>query len=789
MAYNNIVKLLRIILLMSMFLLAAAPGYGQDSNGVYFSTAQTVASNLSVAYGSPPTSLLTTNALDLSSTNYISLSSYVGTGTNADYGSSQQAVISSLFAFGASMDNATAQSVMSIFTGGVPMSTNAMVDSASGTSSVGIVSGWVIVPTLVNVFATMDIYLQQFFGAAVYFAVFLVLIITMGIAILQQMHEGKLDIVSWMGKGVCSVIFILKANQFCNYILAASIGLAAMINGSVMHGIIYQGGLNAWYMKIYGPELLQGINAVISGTKEPALAKAFQTGYDNYNLQAFLFNENGAALTGQICEYMGGPEAYNGGSGSSGSDPTSGVPLRELEGMYCLEVVYNVGVQNLAAHTLLGDTNAATYTTNFQAACARIYLGNPSITVSDTTDINTAVTDLTISGTTAWAYLTAKAANDPSAAQVSGAYKEPAAPNMAGLVTLAQEHKSNTSAWSWVRAGISYLLGVGKSALNWANGIVSGIMNFIVSGVLQVLLMAGLFFWLIIAMALCKVGVIMVVLTAPFIMLPSTSKVFWTALKTMWYPSIYPATLIIIMQLTAAMSSWIGTIGANISGMAIMFDAIPLLLGIVSIFMLPKIVKVMLTGGNVFLAQMAGIKTAAMVAIAAATGGAGLAMLGGKMAAGAAAKGGAAAAAGGGGGGGGVGSGAGPSTPTQKAMAGNGQSVGSGGGVFSNAVSAGGNAMATGARAFNKTMDAGGAVLGGAKRKVGAFLGAKIPGSNATVGKAALAAGFGGIPGIALYALHASQKATNQRKMAPPAPGSDQPARKQTDPHTFSPPV
>ena len=97
--------------------------------------------------------------------------------------------------------------------------------------------------------------------------------------------------------------------------------------------------------------------------------------------------------------------------------------------------------------------------------------------------------------------------------------------------------------------------------------------------------------------------------------------------------------------------------------------------------------------------------------------------------------------------------------------------------------------MVTGGRAFNKTMDAGGAVLGGAKRKVGAFLGAKIPGSNATVGKAALAAGFGGIPGIALYAMHASQKATNQRKMAPPAPGSDQPATKQTDPHTFSPPV
>lgn len=764
MAYNNIVKPFRIILLLGLQLLAALPGHGQTQNGVYFSTAQTVASNLSTAYGSPPSSLLTSNAMDLSSTNYSSLSSYVGTGTNADYGASQQAVISSLFAFGASMDNATSQSVMSIFTGGVPMTSSSVVDSAPGTSSVGIVSGWVIVPTLVNVFSTMDIYLQQFFGAAVYFAVFLVLIITMGIAILQQMHEGKLDLVSWLGKGVFSVLFIINANQFCNYILAAAIGLAALINGSVMHGIIYQGGLNAWYMKIYGPELLAGINGVISGSKEPALAKAFQTGYDNYNLQAFLFNENGAALTGQICEYMGGPEAYNGGSGSGGSDPTSGVPLKELQGAYCLEVVYNVGMQNLAAHTALGDTNAATYTTNFQAACARIYWGDPSITAGNS-KIDQATSSLTISGgTTKWSYLTAKAANDPSASTVQNAYNEPAAPTMAGLVAIVQAHNANYGFWSAVRAGISYLASLGKSALNWANGILSGIMSFIVSGVLQVLLMAGLFFWLILAMALCKLGVVMVVLTAPFIMLPSTSKVFWTALKTMWYPAIYPAALIIIMQLTAAMSSWIGTIGANISGMAIMFDAIPLCLGIVSIFMLPKIVKVMLTGGNVFLAQMSGVKTVAMLALAAATGGAGLAMLGGKMAAGAAAKGGAAAAAGGGAagggapaGGGGVGSGAGPTTPSGKAMAGNGQSVGSGGNVFGRAMSAGG-------RAFNATLEAGGAAVGGAKRKAGALIGAKIPGTNASVGKAALAAGFGGIPGIALYAMHASRKGHRQKK-------------------------
>ena len=767
MAYNNIVKPFRIILLLGLQLLAALPGHGQTQNGVYFSTAQTVASNLSTAYGSPPSSLLTSNAMDLSSTNYSSLSSYVGTGTNTDYGASQQAVISSLFAFGASMDNATSQSVMSIFTGGVPMTSSSVVDSAPGTSSVGIVSGWVIVPTLVNVFSTMDIYLQQFFGAAVYFAVFLVLIITMGIAILQQMHEGKLDLVSWLGKGVFSVLFIINANQFCNYILAAAIGLAALINGSVMHGIIYQGGLNAWYMKIYGPELLAGINGVISGSKEPALAKAFQTGYDNYNLQAFLFNENGAALTGQICEYMGGPEAYNGGSGSGGSDPTSGVPLKELQGAYCLEVVYNVGMQNLAAHTALGDTNAATYTTNFQAACARIYWGDPSITAGNS-KIDQATSSLTISGgTTKWSYLTAKAANDPSASTVQNAYNEPAAPTMAGLVAIVQAHNANYGFWSAVRAGISYLASLGKSALNWANGILSGIMSFIVSGVLQVLLMAGLFFWLILAMALCKLGVVMVVLTAPFIMLPSTSKVFWTALKTMWYPAIYPAALIIIMQLTAAMSSWIGTIGANISGMAIMFDAIPLCLGIVSIFMLPKIVKVMLTGGNVFLAQMSGVKTVAMLALAAATGGAGLAMLGGKMAAGAAAKGGAAAAAGGGGGGaagggapaggGGVGSGAGPTTPSGKAMAGNGQSVGSGGNVFGRAMSAGG-------RAFNATLEAGGAAAGGAKRKAGALIGARIPGTNASVGKAALAAGFGGIPGIALYAMHASRKGHRQKK-------------------------
>jgi hypothetical protein len=44
------------------------------------------------------------------------------------------------------------------------------------------------------------------------------------------------------------------------------------------------------------------------------------------------------------------------------------------------------------------------------------------------------------------------------------------------------------------------------------------------------------------------------------------------------------------------------------------------------------------------------------------------------------------------------------------------------------------------------------------------LIGARIPGTNASVGKAALAAGFGGIPGIALYAMHASRKGHRQQK-------------------------
>ena len=149
-----------------------------------------------------------------------------------------------------------------------------------------------------------------------------------------------------------------------------------------------------------------------------------------------------------------------------------------------------------------------------------------------------------------------------------------------------------------IKSYVAKVVNLGKSVINWANGIVAGIMNLIVSGILQVILMAGMFFWMIIAMALCKMGVVLVVLTSPLLVLDGSSKIFWNAVKTMVYPSIYPAALIVLMQLTAAMSSWIGTIAANVTGFAMIFSVIPLFMGIVLIFMLPKIVKVMLTGGN-----------------------------------------------------------------------------------------------------------------------------------------------------------------------------------------------
>jgi uncharacterized membrane protein YgcG len=745
------VKLLRAILILclSVFALSVQAQQQDDTtNGVSETLAQSVADGLRAAYGAPPSNL-DTNEMDLSSTNYSDLQSYVGTGTNAAYGQSQQYVIDSLFAFGASMDNAAWASIKSLISGGIPL-TNSVVGQAQSTPQVGFISGWIIVPTLVDAFATMDIYIQDFFGGIVYFIVFTALILTMGIAILKQMHEGKLDVVGWALKSVLAVIVIVNANLLCNYVLAAAIGVAAMINGTVIHSMVSQSGMASWYLNIYGPQLMQGVNAFIASGKEPDISRAFTTGYDTENLQAYMFQENGQSATSTLCEEMAGPDGYNqNGQGDGGMDQTGGVPIKELEGMYCLMVVYNVGYNNLQAHATLGDSNALTYQTNFQAAVARVYFGDPSITVSNTDQISSAVNALQVSGAGQYQYLAQRAQTDPSAQKVLSAYTEPGNITMPNIVSAVQAHNSNTSMWSTLKSGIAHIINMGKEVLNFGNFIIADIVHTIVSGILQAILMVGMLIWMILAICLCKMGVLLVVLTAPLIVLDSSSKIFWNAVKVMVYPSIYPAALIILMQLLGAMSSWIGTIAAQtpLGGLAIVFSGVPLVMGVVLVFMLPKIVKVALTGGNVVMGMMSGVKTAVMVAAAAATGGAALAAMGGKAAAGAAAKAGAGAAAGGGGGGGGgtggggggtggggsIGAGGGPSGPVGRAMAGVG-----------NAVNSVGHAFGSAGHAFGSTR------VGQALQKA---TGARIPGTSGTVGKAAMAAAFGGIPGIALYAM------------------------------------
>jgi hypothetical protein len=212
-------------------------------------------------------------------------------------------------------------------------------------------------------------------------------------------------------------------------------------------------------------------------------------------------------------------------------------------------------------------------------------------------------------------------------------------------------------------------------------------------------------------------------MTSPFIMLPDTSKIFWSAVKTMIYPSIYPAMLIVIMQMLGALTSWIGTIAGLTGGMALILSQLPLLFGLVTIIALPKIVKVMFGGGNIFMAQMNVAKGVAMLAAAAATGGIAAVGLGGAAAAGAAAKGaGAAASAGGPGGAPPViaGGGAAPSGPKERALVNAARSVG---------------------RVFGVT-------------------------DRKSAGKAALWGAIGGAPGLAVFAARSALKQRQQRKQA-----------------------
>jgi hypothetical protein len=163
--------------------------------------------------------------------------------------------------------------------------------------------------------------------------------------------------------------------------------------------------------------------------------------------------------------------------------------------------------------------------------------------------------------------------------------------------------------------------------------------------------------------------------------------------------------------------------------MALILSQLPLLFGLVTIIALPKIVKVMLGGGNIFMAQMNVAKGVAMLAAAAATGGIAAVGLGGAAAAGAAAKAaGAAASAAGGAAGGGPG-GAPP-------------------------VIAGGGAVPSGPkeRALVNTARSVGRVFGVTDRK--------------SAGKAALWGAIGGAPGLAVFAAKSALKDYRERKQA-----------------------
>ena len=228
-------------------------------------------------------------------------------------------------------------------------------------------------------------------------------------------------------------------------------------------------------------------------------------------------------------------------------------------------------------------------------------------------------------------------------------------------------------------------------------------------------------------MALCKLGVILVTLTSPFIMLPNTSKIFWGAVKTMVYPSLYPAMLIVIIQLTSALASWIGTIAAQTGGLGLILTSLPLLFGLVSVIALPKLVKVMLSGGNVLMAQLDVARRVAMIAAVAATGGVALAGLGGAAAAGGAAAKGAAAG----------------SAP------GGASKVGAAAGAPPVTASGGGDAPSA---------PIGRALAGGIK-SVGKALG--ITDGKSAV-KATLSSAIAGAPGLAWHAVRSNRKRQNE---------------------------
>lgn len=676
-------------------------------------------------YGLPPD--LDETVIDLQNTNYFSLENIVGGGAGADFGQSQRLMVRSLFAFGASLENASLSTTMNMFRGALPLKDEAVNDTSNGSPTVGLLAGYILVPTLVKVFISMDLYLNSFFSGTVYFALLLLLVIMMGSAMVRQMHEGRLDLVAWIGKATFAIVCMFKANQLCNYVLAAMIGLAAAINSSIINGVTSPYGIDQWYLKVYGPQLTRNCYSLITGTQKPALAKAFSEGRDMYNIPRYVLYENGSATATTLSKYLGGAQGYNLANGANAQ--VNGVSLKELTSIYCLMTVYNVGLANLQAHDAMGYADVATDIDNFKLAIAQIYHNNDGLTIGDTSIIEEACHALNIpGGTTSWEYL-ANNTTDPQASQLNSLYRQPPELNLSTVTRVVRGRIPlglGGTLWSYITSAVNYLSDQGQKILGLVSWLPASIVTLITQGALQQLMLGGLLVWLLLSMALCKLGVIMVTLTSPFIMLPNTAKIFWSAVKTMVYPALYPAMLIIIMQLTSALASWIGTIAAQTGGLGLILASLPLLLGLASVIALPKLVKVLLSGGNIFMAQLDVARQVAMLAAVAATGGAAAAGLSGAAAAGGAAKGAGAA---------GSAASAGGKTGTASAPP---------------SVSPSGDAA--------PSTPIGRALVGGVK-SVGKAMG--ITDRNSAI-KATLSSAVGGVPGLAWHALRSHRKRKNE---------------------------
>ena len=649
-----------------LVLIISTPAFA-DMNTVEIgdSLAQQVATSMSGIYGAPA---------NLDNVVYDPSSASTWASGSGGYGVSQQAVIKALFAMGQSMDMAGWQSIKNTLSLGYTSGSSLTNSPGASTNNVSFLSGAIIVPVVCRAFATMDLYIQSFFTGRIIFVLMLALTITLGVAVLVQMHEGKLDVVALILKATLAVFFMLKSNMICNWILAIGIGLAACINCSVVSGITSQSGINNWYLSIYGSKILQSCYSV--AIARPGISAAYSSSYDMENIRHYVMNENGASLATSLCEALGGYAANN------GTATFSGIQINDAVGYYSMITVYNIGLLNLAAHGTETGVDQSTNILNFQVGMAQVFFSDNTIVAGDSKVAKT-ISALSIGTGNSYAYL----AGTP----VNSDYNQPVAMTTGDLTSADTALHGGSSALSAIGSAISSLwaaaVHAGYSAYAFVTGIPAAIMTALTQGVMQLVLMLGMVFWIVASLGLCKMGVILTALTSPFLVLEKTKGVFWKAFKAMYWPAIYPCMLIILMQMDAALAGILGTMVAGASqlttpglgmvvsmNMAIWVAIFPLLMGMVVVIMLPKITKSFLEGGNAFVAQMSGAIELGKAAVIAAVGAVllpGVGAAAGAGAAGAGAAGGAAA----GGAGAAAGAGAGAAAPAANSLSGAAQTV------------------------------------------------------------------------------------------------------------------